>query len=295
MEGSTFSIRKAIAFGWTKSIEHLWLLIKAAFAFIVVKLVLALGYLPIGLLMYLTEGSKLAIIPLGLLIAYTLAVFLTFLSMGYLGLPRILLDLYEHNTSHVSRMFSVFSLIVPYIGASILFGVIVLIPIILAYGLLMLTAYPHLLFGGRAEFGVAGMPLLFAIIVFIASFFVGIYLATRLIFYSLALIDKRLGATSCLQYSWKITQGSVLKLLLFSFVLLLTLWGLFALAGLNLFGLSNAFDSGWYSLAFISGLLLAASILCIMLAIPMVMLAYIYVYKQLSERFDRHSRIANER
>ncbi len=292
MAGSTFSIRKAISFGWTTTLEHIWLFIKVAFTFIGVELVLFLGYIPIFLGLYLTEGSKLAVVPIGLSIAYTLALFLCIISMGYLGLPRILLDLYEHKTSNVSRMLSAFRLIFPYIGASIIFAIIILIPTILASGLFMLVAHYHFQPG---EAGAPGIAISLAIIVFIASILVSIYLGIRFVYFSFALVDKNLGVISCLRYSWNITRGSVLKLILFSFALALMLWGIFVLVGLNTFGLINALNSGWYSLAFISGLLLVISILLVILAIPMVMLSYTYVYKKLSERADKGYKAPTEK
>lgn len=269
MEGSTFSIRNAIAYGWTKAFEHLWLFIKIALTFLAVEFVFLLGYLPIFLL-YLAHSSTLMVISYGLFIAYSIAVGLFLFCMAYLGLPRILLDIYEHNHSSVSRMFSAFYLILPYIGAMLL--------------VILIAVLPRLLMGLLFYFEV---PMIVSVPFILIAYGIEIYLTIRFLFYSFALIDTQKTAIASLKESWRITHGVVLKLILFYIAVSLLFMGVIALAVLNVFGLISALNAHWYSLAFLSGLLLTCSAFFAALVFPIFMLAQTYVYKQLSARNEQ--------
>lgn len=269
MLGNRFSIRQAISFGWSKSFEHIILLLKMAFTMMVVEIVLLIGLLPLSVLLYVTRDSYISLLPITLLFAYLIAAVLLLVGMIRLGVLRVLLDIYERNASTVQRLFSAFPLTFNYIGAAILFNLIFL-PLVFVMGGVNLLLPTSAAFIG----GIVGALAIAA-------------LKARLGFYMYPLVDQKTGPLVSLKTSWHITKGSTIKIMIFEFLLALIPVVLGMIAAFNLMGAIGALSRHWYAAAVLPAALFAIALFFLMLIVPMIMLANVYVYKQLSRAF-RH-------
>ncbi|MBI2621451.1 MAG: hypothetical protein HYW63_02275 [Candidatus Levybacteria bacterium] len=116
---------------------------------------------------------------LAVLVSLAFTVITLFLEIGAI---KIFLKLVDGQKAEITELWAYPQYLLRMIGASILFGLIVL----------------------------AG---------FILLIIPGIYLAIRLQFYSFYIVDKNEGVIDSLQKSWKVTQGNVINLFLFMLLL----------------------------------------------------------------------------
>ncbi|MGE0009338.1 MAG: hypothetical protein AB7F19_02240 [Candidatus Babeliales bacterium] len=280
MLGKAFSIREAFKFGWSKSIEHLFLLLKVAIVVFIVELVLSLGFVPLGLFLKMTQNSYLSVIPLVLTFGYMLAVTLCTIGMIRLGLLRVLFDIYERNTSEVMRLFSSFNLVLTYLFAFILFSLCLLL-------LILVCALPLALIG--VIVGITGATLtMVSFIMSIVLFILWIILNARLGFYPYPIVDTKSTAIASLVRSYEITRGSVLRIIIFEILLGLIPVIFSFIAILNLAAAVTAVSQGWYIAAIVPTFLALCALFCVALMIPFVLLANVYVYKKLAEYYDHH-------
>lgn len=290
MFGSKFSIRRAIGEGWELSLTHIWLLIKVACALFAVQLVLGLGAAPflafIGKHMpSFHQDATGRVIAIGatswqfnlvflLFAAYALFAFFVFFTLLQLGVTRVALDLYEKGKSAVGRFFGSFYLLLPYIGAIILLALIMVIPHIiagpLAYGAMKLQ-----------------LPMAALTAIRVLRAVIGLFLAVRFMFFIYGLVDKNLGSVESLKYSWHLTKGSELRLIVLNALLGLIFGGFGAIGFFSLRSLLVAISAGNYMLGVMPALFLAGALFAVALALPATMLAHVSAYKQLGKAKKR--------
>lgn len=170
-----FSKKEAIWFGWEKTKANLRFFIK-------VMIIVALIYLVPGLF-----KEKGIITVVASLIFWALQIIVD------LGLIKISLRMHDGEKAAVSDLFSTSELVLKYLAASILYGVII------AAGFLLLV-----------------IP--------------GIIFAIKLQFYSYFIVDKNSGPIEALKKSWAVTRGANWNLYLFALLQSgVTLLGLLAL------------------------------------------------------------------
>ena len=195
-----FSKSEAIKFGFNFFKANVSVFIKLAAVVIVVNVVLSI-------VSNLLKGNPLSFV--WMLVSIALYVVIQ------VGFTKIFLDFYDGKPLSLSYLYSLYPLALKYLGASIL------------YGLIVTTG-------------------------FILLIIPGIILAIRLQFYMYLVVDRGLGPINAIKGSWNITRGVGLSLFVFGILL-----GLVYVAGL---------------LALVVGLLAA---------IPIVLMAHIYVYRKL--------------
>ncbi len=101
-----------------------------------------------------------------------------------IGIIKIVLDLYDGKPLNLVNLYSMFYLAPRFLGASILYGLVILVGFVLLI-----------------------IP--------------GIYLAIRLQFYSFLIVDKNAGVVDSLKKSWALTQGTALNLFLFTLLIVI--------------------------------------------------------------------------
>jgi uncharacterized membrane protein len=166
-----FSKGEAIKFGWSTTIGNLGLFVFAVLTLMVIQLMPVL----------LTQSAVVMIV--GTLLGMVVT----------MGIMRMVLRFADGDRGELVDLFATFPLLVNYVIATILVGIIVMI------------------------------GMLFFIIP-------GIFLGIRLQMYTWAIVDKQVGPLEALQLSWDITRGSVWNLILFGLLLgLVNILGLLAL------------------------------------------------------------------
>lgn len=165
--GKTFSISEAVKYGFNFFKANLVTFIKLGAVLIVINV---LSEMVTGAL----KNNPLTIIWALISMVISLLV--------QIGIMKIILELYDGKPLNFSNLYSQSSLILRYLGASILYGLMV----------------------------IAG--LIFFIIP-------GIYLAIKFQFYSFLIVDKNMGIMDSFKKSEDMTQGVKMNLLLFSFAL----------------------------------------------------------------------------
>ena len=163
-----FQIGEALTLSWGKFKEHF------VFLWVTLGVTIALSALMGAVEKVVGEGS----------VSFLVSIVSTFLTMTVqLGLTRLYLDLIDSNTEgKVGALFSQYRLFFRYVGAAILFGLMVF----------------------------------FGVLLFIVP---GIYLALKYQFFSELIVDKQLGIMESLRKSGEITEGIKWQLLGFSLVL----------------------------------------------------------------------------
>lgn len=185
MATTAFSIAEALRFGWTKTKEHFALLLSAMAIMAVIRL---------GLSFVLDQVKEQGLTEV--VVGLVAAAINMLLMMGFM---RICLRLYDGQPAMVSELFSTYPLLFRYVVASLLYGVMVIL------GLLLLI-----------------VP--------------GIIIGIRFQFYTPLIVDRGLGPVEALQQSLQVTKGVVWELFLFGVVTigLNMLGALFFLIGLLL-------------------------------------------------------------
>ncbi len=177
---------EAIKFGWNVFKQN-WKL------FVPLLLILTvISYLPSGFRDLVTKqiGDPTT---MGIVVFVTGVAFWVLQQLINIGTTKISLEFADGKKSQLSDLFNGTSYLLNYIGASILFGIIVLIGFILLI-----------------------VP--------------GIIFAIKLQFYPYLIIDKNMGPIEALKGSWEMTKGIKLELALFSFLtFLINLAGALAL------------------------------------------------------------------
>lgn len=178
---NSFSIKEAIIFGWNTTKKNLWFLIG------IVVIIIFINSLP------QITNSQLQNNDASLLLALTGIVFWILNMLVNIGSINISLKLADQKKAEFSDLFNEYRLLLPFIGGSILYAIIVVV------GLLL----------------------------FIVP---GIYLGIRYHFYSYFIVDKGFSPIEALKESAKITNGVKWKLFTLSFILvLINLFGLLLL------------------------------------------------------------------
>ncbi len=136
-----------------------------------------------------------------------------------LGVRKITLEAYDNKELKFSDLFSQKNLLISVLGASIIYFIFIFI------GALALI-----------------IP--------------GIFIFCRLLFYEIAIVDKKMGAIESLKDSWRITKGNALKIFILILFLII----------INILG----------ALAILIGLLIT---------VPITALSLTYVYRKLSESY----------
>lgn len=164
-----FSKREALSFGW-QTFKNNWMFLAGLTVFLLV-----INFLP----SYLTGNANKE---LGTYL-FVLGLIFWLISLATaLGALRIYLLLVDHQLVKFSYLFSCGNLILKYLAASILSGLI----IVLGFALFIIP---------------------------------GIIFSLRLQFWPWAMVDQDLGPIAALKESWRITHGATLNLLLFNFLL----------------------------------------------------------------------------
>lgn len=271
MLGNGFSIRDAIGFGWHKSLEHFYLLMKVVLAIFVLEMVLLIGFVPLVFFLNITQNSYLSFIPVTLFCAYLVTSTLLIISVIRLGILRVLLDIYERNSSEVTRLFSCSNLVFTYLCALILLSLIML-PVVTFFAVLGMILPP-------AVVGIIGL---------IAA--VGmIFIQTRFAFYVYPIVDVKMGAIDALKRSWRITQGSVLRLIIFEIILGLIPAALGIVVILNILVTIMLVSNGWSLAAVVPIALVLIALFFVALIVPVIFLANVYAYKKLVEHTSNNN------
>lgn len=164
-----FSKKEALSFGW-QTFKNNWMFLAGLTVFLLV-----INFLP----SYLTGNSNKE---LGTYL-FVLGLIFWFISLATtLGALRIYLLLVDHQPVKFSYLFSCGNLILKYLAASILSGLIIVLGFVL-------FIIPGLIF------------------------------SLRLQFWPWIMVDQDLGPMASLKESWRITHGATLNLLLFNFLL----------------------------------------------------------------------------
>lgn len=220
-----FSIKEAFKAGWNAFKKYPALIIGISIVTVSVLLVFN------SLSNSMTDGGRTFTFP-GLIVWLANIAIQIIIS---LGLVKISLKLLHHEKPHFSDLFTEYKKGLQYLGASILFFLVVGgIPAV------------FLILGALNNSQI--MIILGRLLFFLSSIFIGL----RLMFYSYLIVDKNFGAIDSLKKSYKITQGQIPGLFLFT------------LASLAVVILG--------ALAILAGLFVA---------IPVVMVASAYVYKKI--------------
>lgn len=157
-------------------IKDSWELVKKNARLIALLMAAFIGYQVIqGIVQNIFRESVVAA-----LISLAFTVLTLFLEIGFI---KIVLKVVDGQKAEVTELWAYPQYLLRMIGASIVYGLIV----------------------------VAGLILLVV---------PGIYLALRLQFYSYYIIDKNAGAIDSLRMSWKVTQGNLLNIFLFELLLI---------------------------------------------------------------------------
>lgn len=271
MLGNGFSIRDAIGFGWSKSLEHIYLLLKVVLAIFALEIVLLIGFAPLIFFLNITQDSYLSFIPVTLLFAYLVTSALLIISVIRLGVLRVLLDIYERNSSEITRLFSCSNLVFTYLCALILLSLIIL-PIVTLFAVLGMILAPALV-------GLVGIIIAISMI----------FLQIRFAFYAYPIVDVKMGAIDALRRSWHITKGSVLRLIIFEIILGLIPAALAAVVILNVLGTLAVVSRGWYLAAALPIILVLIALFFLALIVPVIFLANVYAYKKLVEHTSNNN------
>ena len=157
-------------------IKQSWELVKKNARLIALLMVAFVGYQVIqGVVQGFFKYSALSVI-----VSLAFTVLTLFFEIGFL---KIVLKLVDSQKADINELWAYPQYLLRMIGASIIYGLIV----------------------------VAGFILLVV---------PGIYLALRLQFYSYYIIDKDAGAIDSLRMSWKATEGNVINIFLFELLLI---------------------------------------------------------------------------
>lgn len=167
-----FSISEALSFGWSQTKINLTFFIKILLVYLLV-----FG-LPQLITMQFSESSEVIAVVIVIIISIATTIFRIIFDIG---LINIALKINDKQKVEVEDLYSKYNLILKYLIASILYGLMV------------------------------GLGLILLIIP-------GIYLALRFQFFSYLIIDKNLGPIEALKQSSKMTRGVKLQLLLFGIV-----------------------------------------------------------------------------
>jgi hypothetical protein len=133
----------------------------------------------------------------------------------------------------------------------------------------------------------AGLSMIFppavaALASIVAAVFM-IFIQMRFAFYVYPIVDVKMGAIDALTRSWRITKGSVLRLIIFNIILGLLPVTLAVVAILNFVGALAVVSRGWYLAAVLPALLVVAALFVLALLVPVIFLANVYAYKKLVE------------
>lgn len=202
-----FSIKESLKFGWEKIDKNFWKLVGLAF-------ITCLPSIISQMFTYKIEKADSLLLPI-LFFIFSIVLSIISIIIG-IGFIKMLLRIYNGENPPLKEIFSAYGVFWKYIGASILYSLIIV-------GGLILLIVP------------------------------GIIWAIKYSFTPLLVIDRKIGPIEALKESGRITNGSKWKLLGFMIVS-----GLVVLLGY---------------LVFLVGALVA---------IPLVTLAWIWVYKKLS-------------
>ncbi len=168
--GHSFSSSEAIKFGFNFFKKNIATFIKLGAALIVINIVMGI----IGGLF----GHNNLIALIWSIVSAILSLIIQ------VGIIKIVLDLHDGKPLNLANLYSMFHLAPRFIGASVLYGLMILV------GLVLLI-----------------IP--------------GIYLAIKLQFYSFLIVDKNAGVVDSLKKSWAITKGVELNLFLFTLVIVI--------------------------------------------------------------------------
>lgn len=169
MERKHFSIGEALKWGFKTLFDQIMF-------FLVLGLVFLGLYLAVSgvsaLILSLVAQRVLEDDPLILILAAVLIVALSVVFMGlFLGLIKIMLDMYDHGKAEIKTLFSQGHLVFRFVAASLLFGLLV------------------------------GIGMAFFVIP-------GIYFLCRYFFFNYAMVDKNLGVLEAFQESSRLTEGA---------------------------------------------------------------------------------------
>ncbi len=168
-QSRAFSISEAIKFGFDVFKKNIGIFAKLALALVIINIVMGIfgGFFgqdnPAALLWSIVSTIASIIIQVGLI--------------------KIVLDIHDGKPFNLANLYSMSQFAARFLGASILYGLIV----------------------------VAGLILLVI---------PGIYFAIKLQFYSFFIVDKNTGIMDSLKKSWAITKGAELNLFLFALAVL---------------------------------------------------------------------------
>ena len=173
----------------------------------------------------------------------------------FLGMIQIGLDIYKQGASRLDRIFIPPTVLLFYVIATVLFGLIVAIPVLVPFVIIMLI-YP----GAMGVLGAGRLPVeaiphltwLVPLVIAYVFFVVPVILLVYNLF-DLALVDTHCGPIEALRESARLTRGVRLRLL----GLYLALLGIVALSAVTIVGL--------------------------LFTIPMTIVARVYVYRKLKE------------
>lgn len=122
-----------------------------------------------------------------------------------LGLLRIALNFRDNSKAELGDLFREYPKLIKYIAASILFGLMVILPLsIISFGLTMLKS---------GNYGTAGTVISFilSIIILVAA----VYLFLKYQFYGYLIVDRGSGPVEALKESSRLTEGMLKNLLIF--------------------------------------------------------------------------------
>lgn len=192
---NTFSIDKAISYGWNTFKKHPIVILYLLITFL-------LPYLLSFVLKFLITTIFQNNSPAGTVLEIIVSVAIGILSLIFsLGIIRILLNIFENKQLSIENLYQDYRQIVWYFLASLLTGLVMLISFVPAIILVLL---------GFFVFKDYWMLFLIPAVI---TYGVSIYVSLRLSQWQYVLVDKQTGSIDAIQKSWDITKGNTRKLL----------------------------------------------------------------------------------
>jgi len=278
VSSAKFSIKEAISFGWKTFKQNTVFLLMLWFLINLMNLFMGfLGIIEKWLLLSSIITSLLYIV-LNIIIG--------------MGLIRIMLKFCDGEKPRFKHLFSDLHLFLKYFLGILLFFFIII-------GIVLLGVLMIIISGAFIYVGWSLLPMLksqlaslilivFIVAIIIVSGGIGVTLVLRFFFFSYLIIDKELGPVKAFKESWRITKGSVIKLLLFFITLGLinAALSISALIGFGVLLLLSLIIPHALIQGFLVIIILIVGLLTLAIIIPFIitwvsMLATAFVYRKL--------------
>jgi len=228
MKTQSFSIRKAVKYGWKTTTSQLRFFIP------LILVIYSVSFAPQILLRMVSKGN---ILPFLVFIVLASTVLSLLFSIGTI---KISLDFVHgrQEKAHILDLFTQYKFLINFIVAGILY----IVPIYFVMGVGALGVFGAFLVRNET------LSILIPVVTVVIAIVVTVWWLARMQFYSYFIVDKKAGPIQALKQSYHATKGKVWKLIGLYFVLL----------GINLLGIAVLFVGlivttplSWLTMAYI--------------------------------------------